>query len=66
MCGSKSKKNMVYWSSCNEEVKSFILKHLAQTEAPGVKNAGVERDEQYVLGILIEGKQVCGSEFIAF
>ena len=34
MCGSRAQKSMVYWSSCKEEVKTFIMRHLQVTNVP--------------------------------
>ena len=33
-CGSRAQKSMVYWSSCKEEVKTFIMRHLEVTNVP--------------------------------
>ena len=34
MCGIRAQKSMVYWSSCKEEVKTFIMRHLEVTNVP--------------------------------
>ena len=34
MCGSRAQKSMVYWSSCKEEVKTFLMRHLEVTNVP--------------------------------